>query len=416
MKKVAFWLSFLFLFILFFSNCGNNDNIINIAVIGPMKMAEGVGIKTGVQLAAQEINKKGGIEVSGIKYKVKLHFIDDRFSDVTYASIQLRKAIEEKGCTFVIGGFSSKVVLPLLDIVSQKKVLWFGTGGASPKIVGKVKKDYNNYKYYLRVGTMDATLQGRTIAEFATNILLPKGYKKAAIIGVNHSYTKYLCNDAKKYMEAAGFEIVSLDYVSSKIKDFTPYFNKAKKNADLIVGVFLTGETDVFIKQVHSSGLYKQMPIIGQIQKLQYSRYDYGNKFATNISTLQAQSGPVDMTGTGQSIKFARKYKKRFPNINQHWQSYPAYDALKIYKTAVEKSDSFRIDDILKVIEHPDFEYLGNIRYKWHKDNHDLFVGEINNVMYANFVWFQFFPDGKKYCVYPEKFKQKNYIYPRKNK
>ncbi len=415
-KKISM-LFVMIIFLTIFTSCGKSDeNLIKIAVIGPFKISAGKAIKKAVNLAKEEIMKKGGIAVKKgnktVKYSIKFIYIDDNIANVSQASSKLREAIEKHDCDLIIGGFSSKVVVPLMDIMAEKKVLWFGTGGASPKVVSKIQNNYDKYKYYFRVGTIDATLQGKAISEFAKEMLLPRGLKKVAVIGVNHSFAKYILKDAQKHMKKAGFEIFMEEYVSGKNADFKKILNRASK-ADFIVCSFLTDETHEFIKTVDEMGLNRKMPIIGSLSKIIKDEYKYGNEKVLYYTAFQPQGGPVDMTSEGGAIRFTVNYSKKYKE-SPFWLAYIAYDTLYIYKDAVEKAGSLKPEAIIEVLEKPKYEYTGNIRYKWKKDNHDLIVGYHSGKNYAEFVWFQFLKDGKRYCVYPENFKQKKFVNPGK--
>ncbi len=405
------------IFLVLLLSCGkSDDNVIRIAVIGPSKISAGKAIKKAVELARQEIMKKGGIIIQKggekVKHSIEFVFIDDKISNISHARSELRKAIDDKNCKFIIGGFSSKVVVPLMDIMADKKVIWFGTGGASPKVIANVKNNYEKYKYYFRVGTIDATLQGKAIAEFAKNVLMPRGLKKVAVLGVNQAFSKYVLKDAIKHMKVDGFEIVVEEYVNSKNANFEEILKKSSK-ADFIVCALLTDETHAFIKKVHEMGLNKKMPIIGSLSKIIRDQYEQGNDKVTYYTAFQPQGGPVDMTSEGGAIRFTVNYAKKYQE-SPFWVAYIAYDTLYIYKDVVEKANSIKAQDIIKVMENPDYEYIGNIRYKWHKNNHDLIVGYHQGKNYAEFVWFQFFPDGKRYCVYPGNFRQKKFYVPNK--
>ncbi len=420
MKRFKIFATVLTFIALFSLSCGKaGEPTIHVAVIGPMKHSIGINISNGVKLSMEEIMKKGGITVkkdgNPVKHKIKLHYIDDKFASVAAASKALNQQIEKTGIDLIVGGFSSKVVVPLMEIMAAKKIIWLGTGGASPAVVGKVKKNYNKYKYYFRIGTIDATRQGKGIADFAIDVLKPKGLTKAAFLGINHAFAKFQLKDAQKHMKAAGFEVVVEEFVNPKNVDFTPILKKIEKNADFIVVSFLSSEEDVFIKQVHAMGLNKRMPIFGSFAGLSSEKVKEYEDMIYGYTSVNLQSGEVDMTGEGGAPRFVKAYQKRYGK-NPAGIAYVSYDCLHIYKKAVEKANSLKADDLIKTMEAPDFEYVGISRFKWHKENHDHWFGYHQGKNYVDFVWMQFHENGEYYCVYPENFRQKKYFVPGKKK
>ena len=403
--------------IFFIVNCQKEIKEIRIGVIGPMKKKPGIAIKHASILAKEEINQKGGIsyKISGESKKlpIKLIFIDDHYNKVSKASVSLRKAIEKEKPHFLVGGHISKVVVPLMDIMAENKILWFVAGGASSKVIQKVESDYEKYKYYFRCGSLDASYQGKSIAEFSKALLLPKGLKRVAFVGINHAYSKYVYQLAHKHMKNSGFEFVYIKFVDPKIKDFTDIFKKLKK-VDFVFTVMLSKESYLFLEQAKKTKLNMKIPIFGVIAPaFRNDFYQETKGSAKWVTVLQSQAGPVDRSGTGKVFQFIEQYQKRFKN-EPFWGGYPTYDSVYLIKDLIEKTRSINPEKIIKFIQRDDYEYVGMTRLKWYKNNHDLYVGKHGGKMYSFIAWFQFFPDGKRYAVFPVKYKTKNFMIPKK--
>lgn len=394
----------------------SDEEFIRIAVLGPMENEAGIGIKNGAQLAADQINSQNGVTITQNgqtkKYKIELVFVDDKLTDVGYASQQLLEAIEKKGCRFIVGGYVSKVMMPLMDIMAAKKVIWYGTGGASTSIIKRIAANYERYKYYFRTGSLDTSLQGKTVSEIAIKKLLPRGLKKAAMISLDHAYARIVIEDAKKYMQAAGIEIVAEKYVSAREKDFSAFLKTAAAKASYIVCAFLTNETMPFVEQAAAMGLTKKMLIFGSIGPANVDQfYQQTQGKAAYIMSLQGQGGPIDRVGNGNSERYEREYKKRY-HIEPYWTSHPAFHSVWLVKTVIEKTGGQNPDKIIQLMESDNFEFEGTYRLKWYKHNHDVYSGRHNGKMYGLIAWFQFFPDGKRYCVYPDEYQQRKMFIP----
>ncbi len=393
----------------------NQHKIIKVGFLYPFNTKVGESMKNSAILTVDKINKSGGIVISknGIKntYKIKLVFIDDGYTEVARGSYNFRKAIEKHNLKYVIGGLLSKVILPLMEIMAEKKVLWLCVGGASNRIITKIEKNYEKYKYYFRTGVLDTLVQGKAVAEFAKKTFLPRGIKKIVALGLNHSYGKQVLNRITSLLKIAGFKIIYKRFISSDIKDFSTILKKIQ-NAHAIACVFLSKEAETLITLAGKLGINKRKPIFGVIAP-SYAPdfFEKTKKGAAWTSSYQSNGGPVDKTGKKLVFNFIKKYVKRFKKP-PFWLSYGTYDAFRLFKKSVENTKSFIVDDIIKTIENDNFEYEGLRLLKWNKKNHDLIFGLKNGKFYAHGTIFQYFPDGKRYPVYPDKYKVRNYAFP----
>jgi branched-chain amino acid transport system substrate-binding protein len=381
---------------------------VKVAAVVPTGEA-GEAMRNAINMAVEEVNAAGGI----MNKKVSIVWVTEG-ADVSKLTNDLTQAIEREGAKYIIGGYSSGKVIPAMNVMKEKKVLWLGTGGASPQVVAAVKED-PAMKYYFRVGTLDSTYQGLSISQFAKAVLLPKKLTRVAYLRVNHAYALSIIKPAREAMEKMGFKtIIKDEAVKFMATDFTAFLDQCvSKKVNVIVCSFLLGETKNFIKQVAAKGLNKKIAIVGAMAPILKDEFaqEVGNDIAAYSTSLSPQSGPVDMTGTGYAVKFAKAYKAKY-NKSCYWVGYMAYDAVKILKAAIDKAKSFESDALVNTMVADDFEFSGVSNYKWKKDNHDLWFGLIDGKRYADFPWFQFYPNGERYCVYPEEWKQKPFLAP----
>lgn len=124
---------------------------IKIGVIGPMKFVQGIGHWNGAQLAADEINARGGVKVGNKMMKIKLIQADsNEFLNVTDATNAMERLITSEKVDFVVGGFRTEAVLAMQDIAMDKRVIFIGCGAASNIICDRVGLYYDQYKYFFR--------------------------------------------------------------------------------------------------------------------------------------------------------------------------------------------------------------------------------------------------------------------------
>lgn len=390
------------------TGCGKGSKVLKIVgIIAPG--IPGEGQRKGIELAVEEVNAAGGI----LGKTVRISWVTEG-RDAAKLKNDIIQAIERDGCTMMVGGFSSAAVFVAMSVMKDKKVLWFGTGGAHTSIIRAVEKD-PGMRYYIRVGTLDSSTQGGSIADFARDVIKPKGLKKVAFLRTNIPYAHEIIKVARERMEADGFQtIIADEAVAVNATDFSAFLAQCKaKGVEVIVNCLLLDEGTNFTKQFAALGLNKKIAYIGSLAVALKDEFgmEIGPMNAAWGASLTAATGPVDMTGDNAAPLFAKKFQEKF-GISPYWQAYITYDAIRVIKDVATKVKSFDAQKILGLIESPDYEFKGLALLKWKKENHDLYHGVHNGKRYADHPWFQFFPDGKRYCVYPPEWKQRDFLMP----
>lgn len=123
-------------------------DVFKIGVIAPMTgpAAEtGEGMKGASIIAAEEINKKGGI----LGRKIELYFGDDESKAAAGASVMERLINREK-VDIVIGTMNSNVGLATMEIAANYGIPFIMTGPAAQAIADKIKGNPQRYKYLLK--------------------------------------------------------------------------------------------------------------------------------------------------------------------------------------------------------------------------------------------------------------------------
>lgn len=405
-KKTVAWLmvaTFLFSIALV-AGCGQSAApksaaaAIKVGVVGPLQTEHGAQIKEAVQMAAEEINAAGGI----LGRKVELVYGDDENS-AEKGLAALRKLYTVDKVDLVVGGVASGVVNGMMDFMAQNKKIWLGTGAATPVIIERINKDYEKYKYYFRVGTLDSTNQGASIAEFITEVLGKKhGMTKAAILSSNLKYSQDISESIAKKIEAAGIKVVYRDYFNTDTTDFSPNFTNAQKaGAQFIINTILGPEGITYVKQWNETKV--PLPIVGAIAFATKDEFfkETGGKCAFE-TTANPNSGPAPLTP--KTMAFADKFKQKYGH-SANFIAYPAYDTLYVLKDAAERAKTIDTEPLIKALEAVD--YKGAAPVKFTKD-HDLVYGGA----YAKFIFFQFTEDGKRVPIYPKEYATAEYKLP----
>jgi len=371
--------------------------VVKIGVIGPMETKYGTAMVHAVKLAADEINTNGGI----LNRKIVVVTADTKMDSSTGETAF--KRLVDDGCNVIIGGFSSGVCLAMQNVMAKNKVLWLGDS-ATPRLTDNVAENYQQYKYYFRpIGTNASTFPLDMVAML--NYLNEKGVhiKRVAIIRDNALWTDDVMKVFKPLLQKNNYTIVMDEKVNRGQTDFTTLLLKAKQlNADVIVPIIAHVRGAPLVKEW--ARLKLGIPIAGH--DLSAIDPDYWNATggSCNGELYTADGGGVPYPINAKMTHFLEAYRNKYHTLPEAFDAYGAYDAVYLYKQAVENAakagekDPFNSSILVKYLEqfnatHPFKGVRGNIAFT---KNHDLLWG---NKYVRN--WICQWQNGKQVVLYP---------------
>src|SRR3954453_15951228 len=172
---------------------------IKIAILGPMAFVQGENHWAGAEMARDEINKAGGINVGGKRMRIELIRGDtNEIQSVPDATNAMERVITRDKADFVIGGFRSEAVLAMQEVAMDYKKIFLGAGAADAKLGENVEKNYERYKYWFRVTPTKSPDLFRTLMAVLNSIGeqvrtgLKKDKPKVAILAEKAAWTEPL--------------------------------------------------------------------------------------------------------------------------------------------------------------------------------------------------------------------------------
>ncbi|WP_290596126.1 MULTISPECIES: ABC transporter substrate-binding protein [unclassified Archaeoglobus] len=371
-----------------------------IGVIGPMSLPEGMAEEKAVKLAAEEINAQGGI----LGHPVEV-VVGDTKLDSNTASTEFRRLATIENADVIIGGFSSGVMLTMMETMAETKTL-FLADASSPAHAKKVAENYERYKYWFRVTQNNGSTFALDLADMV-RFLRDSGYdvKKVYIIRDEHVWTDPVVEALTPLLEEQGVEIVKDVRVPRGYSEYEQLIHEAESlDADLIMPILaIAGTGDILTKQWAT--LKPNILLAGHdLAAIDAEFYNKTNGMA-NYEIFLADGGAlITAPPTEKCKEFVDAYKKKYGHYPESHQAYGAYDAVYLYKTVVEmaakagEKDPFDPDVLVKYLEKFDasnpIELTRPIAFY---KNHDLMWGD-------NYVrnWISQWQDGKQYIIYPE--------------
>lgn len=371
-----------------------------IGVIGPMSLPEGKAEEKAVKLAVEEINSKGGI----LGYPVEV-VVGDTKLDSNTASTEFRRLATIENADVIIGGFSSGVMFAMMETMAETKTL-FLADASSPAHAKKVSENYERYKYWFRVTQNNGSTFALDLADMV-KFLKDSGYdvRKVYIIRDEHVWTDPVIDALRPLLESMGVEIIKDVPVPRGYSEYEQLILEAESmDADLIMPILaIAGTGDVLTKQWAT--LKPKLLLAGHdLAAIDPEFYNKTNGMA-NYEIFIADGGAlVTAPPTERCKEFVNAYRERYGHYPESHQAYGAYDAVYIYKMAVEmaaeagEKDPFNPDVVVKYLEKFDATNPAQLtRTVAFYKNHDLMWGDkyVRN-------WISQWQDGKQYIIYPQ--------------
>lgn len=192
---------------------------ITIAVAGPMTGSVatiGEQLKHGAELAAEAINKAGGVNGKTIKISVQ-----DDACDPKQAVAIANRAVSQ-GIKFVDGHACSGSSIPAAEVYADNNVLMMSPASSNPKLTEDAAQ--NGWTTIMRLyGRDDA--QGKFIGPW---IKEKYGSKKIAILHDKSAYGKGLADVVKASLNGAGVKEVMYEGINAGEKDYSAVVNRLK--------------------------------------------------------------------------------------------------------------------------------------------------------------------------------------------
>jgi branched-chain amino acid transport system substrate-binding protein len=374
---------------------------IKIGVIAEVQSIAGAATPGGAQIAADEINAKGGI----LGRKIEIVTYDNKSSSADSVRA-FQRAVSEDRVSAVIASYISEVVLALEPWAARLKMPLITPGAASNEITKAIHSDYEKNKYTFH-GWLTSTAQAQAVCDAAKDLLVDSlKLKNVAIMSEDAAWTKPLDASYEACFAKIGMNVVDHVRFSPDTTDFTPIFNNIEgKKPDAIV----TGISHVGV-QPTVQWKNQQVPIAMfgiSAQALSPTFWNDTNGAAEGVPSL-AYATP-DVAVTSKTKPFAQAFKAKF-GIPPAYTGYSAYDDVYIITDAIKRAGSTDPDKMVAEMEKTKYEgTIGNIEFYGKDDEftHGIKAGP-GYVVGLVFQW----QNGKQVTVWPPKIAEGKLKFP----
>src|SRR5882724_7059851 len=281
----------------------------------------GVSTKNGAMMAADEINKAGGINGRQIQILSE----DDEGRPEKAATV-VTKLIDQDRVIALVGEVASGNTLAAAPKAQAAKVPMISPSSTNPAVtqVGD---------YIFRVCFIDP-FQGEVMAKFAANTL--KAKKAAIMLDFNSPYSRGLTEFFESSFTKLDGEIVVKQSYQQGDADYRGQLSLIKAaNPDVIYIPGYYGDVAIIARQARQLGL--TVPLLGADGWDAPELWELGGDALNNsyISNHYSADDPSEIIQ-----KFVHGYRQRYGNLTPDAHAALAYDALRFLAEAIQKAET----------------------------------------------------------------------------
>ncbi len=284
--------------------------------------------KNSYEIAAEEINAKGGIKGR----KIVLSFEDSQGKPEISRGIA-EKLIDVNKQPVVIGEYSSSCSKAIAAVANERKVPYLVVTGADDSITQQ------NYKYVFRMNPSNAYYAAGLIS-FLNQVVKPKSI---AILYESSDFGTSGAEDMVKRAEKMGMKVLVNEKYEKGAVDFRPILTKLKATRpDVIYMVSYVMDASLLMKQIKELRIDAKLFAGGAAGFAIPEFIDNAKDAAEYVVTATLWSTQAKYPGAKE---FAEKYKAKHGDYPSYHGA-EAYSALYVMKDVLQRAKSVTPEDI----------------------------------------------------------------------
>jgi branched-chain amino acid transport system substrate-binding protein len=342
--------------------------------------------KKSYEIAAEEINAKGGIKGK----KVVLTFEDSQGKPEISRSIA-EKLIDVKKQPVIFGEYSSSCSKAVAAVANERKTPYLVVTGADDSITQQ------NYKYVFRMNPSNAYYAIGLIS-FLKEVVKPQSI---AILYESSDFGTSGAEDMAKQAEKMGMKVLVKEKYEKGAVDFKPILSKVKAaRPDVIYMVSYVMDASLLMKQIKELRIDARL-FAGGAAGFAIPEFISNSKDAAEyVVTATLWSEQAKYKGARE---YADKYKKKFGDYPSYHGA-EAYAALYIIKDVLERAKSMKPEDIREAMKATKMETaFGPIKFE-DKEGYQ-------NQNFMDTLVLQVIK-GKHETIWPQQYATTKYLYP----
>ncbi|HCG03984.1 MAG TPA: ABC transporter substrate-binding protein [Desulfovibrio sp.] len=285
-------------------------------------------IKKSMEIAAEEINAKGGVKGG----KLVLRFEDSQGKPEIARSIA-EKIIDVQKQPLLFGEYTSACAKAVAAVAEERKTPYVVVASAADEITQQ------NYKYVYRINPTNAYYASGLLS-FMDKVVKPK---TMVILYESSDFGTSGAEEMAKSAEKAGIKVLMKEKYEKGAVDFKPILSQVKaQNPDVIYMVSYVMDAALLMRQIKELRIDARLFAGGAAGFAIPEFIDNAKDAAEFVVTATLWSPQVSYPGARE---FAEKYKADHGDYPSYHGAL-AYSAVYVVKDAVERAKALTTEDI----------------------------------------------------------------------
>uniref|UniRef100_B8DRY9 Extracellular ligand-binding receptor n=1 Tax=Nitratidesulfovibrio vulgaris (strain DSM 19637 / Miyazaki F) TaxID=883 RepID=B8DRY9_NITV9 len=285
-------------------------------------------IKKSMEIAAEEINAKGGVKGG----KLVLRFEDSQGKPEIARSIA-EKIIDVQKQPLLFGEYTSACAKAVAAVAEERKTPYVVVASAADEITQQ------NYKYVYRINPTNAYYASGLLS-FMDKVVKPK---TMVILYESSDFGTSGAEEMAKSAEKAGIKVLMKEKYEKGAVDFKPVLSQVKaQNPDVIYMVSYVMDAALLMRQIKELRIDARLFAGGAAGFAIPEFIDNAKDAAEFVVTATLWSPQVSYPGARE---FAEKYKAAHGDYPSYHGAL-AYSSVYVVKDAVERAKALTTEDI----------------------------------------------------------------------
>ncbi|MGJ3523402.1 ABC transporter substrate-binding protein [Nitratidesulfovibrio sp. D1] len=285
-------------------------------------------IKKSMEIAAEEINAKGGVKGG----KLVLRFEDSQGKPEIARSIA-EKIIDVQKQPLLFGEYTSACAKAVAAVAEERKTPYVVVASAADEITQQ------NYRYVYRINPTNAYYASGLLS-FMDKVVKPK---TMAILYESSDFGTSGAEEMAKSAEKAGIKVLMKEKYEKGAVDFKPMLSQVKaQNPDVIYMVSYVMDAALLMRQIKELRIDARLFAGGAAGFAIPEFIDNAKDAAEFVVTATLWSPQVSYPGAHE---FAEKYKAAHGDYPSYHGAL-AYSSVYVVKDAVERAKALTTEDI----------------------------------------------------------------------
>jgi branched-chain amino acid transport system substrate-binding protein len=288
--------------------------------------AGGTLVKNGYELAVEDINAAGGVDVGGEKFKLELLVLDDE-SDATKTTQRMETLNSSNAVVAYLGGFGSDLHAAAAAIAEKNKIPYVGVAFALYSI------HQQGYQYLFSPFPKSPDIAKATFD--LLDSLDPKP-TKVAIFAETTDWGAELGGLWKTEISSRGYELVVDEQYAPGAKDFSPLVGKAKDaGAQVVLGLPNPPDGTAIVKQMKELAYTPEVMFLIRAPDSATWAQNLG-KDGDGVMLIQGWAANVSFPGSAEMVQ---RYSAKYGSEAQSSVG-SAYASVQILADAISRAGS----------------------------------------------------------------------------